>query len=250
MSVEVLLLTRDLSLVNVVRRVCDDGGIVVHCANEAAEAEDMLGRRKFDGLIADCDEIPSSISLLKKLRKGVSNRSAIVFAIRNGSGISTREAFENGANFVLDKPVNVDRASRCLRAAHGLLIRERRRYFRVPAEIPVDLTFSDGAVKSAVIANISEGGMSVRSIDPIPSRTTVKFSFVLPGTRTKIDAKGEVSWTLTSPAHRSGVHFIYLSDDAQRELAMWLNSELQSADPALLFSINRAWNKPAAKVSS
>jgi DNA-binding response OmpR family regulator len=111
MSVEVLLLSRDLALLNVMRRVCDEAGIALQLATDAPEAEDMLARAKFDGLVADCDDVPSATTVIQNLRKGASNRSAVVFAIRNCAGITVRDAFEIGANFVLDKPVNVDRAA-------------------------------------------------------------------------------------------------------------------------------------------
>lgn len=242
MSVEVLLLSRDLSLLNVIRRVCDETNVSLQLSTDAPEAEDMLARRKFDGFIVDCDDVPDSGKVVQNLRKGSSNRSAVVFVIRSGSGISVRNAFEVGANFVLDKPVNIDRASRCIRAAHGLLVRERRRYFRVPVEIPVTLTFGDGNIIEAVIANLSEGGMSIRSPQAIPSRANAKVAFTLPDTNTKIEAKGEVSWTVDS-ADRGGIHFIYMTDAIQQELLIWLNTELQRVDPVLLMQANRGWGK-------
>ncbi len=241
MSVEILLLSSDLALLNVVRRVCDEAGMALQLATDAPEAEEMLARAKFDGLIVDCDDVPAAAAVIQNLRKGVSNRSAVVFAVRNCAGTTVRHAFELGANFVLDKPVNVERATRCMRAAQGLLIRERRRYFRVPVEIPVELSFADGKTVSATIANLSEGGMSLRTALPIP-RGTVKFSFTLPDTRIKVEGKGEVSWAL-APNDRAGIHFVYLPDATERELIIWLNAELQRVDPVLLFKANRDWGK-------
>lgn len=242
MSVAVLLLSGDLALLNVIRHVCDEAGISLQLATDASETEEMLRSSKFDGFIADCDDIPEGAAVVQNLRKGASNRSAVVFVIRGGNGITVRSAFEIGANFVLDKPVNIERATRCIRAAHGLLVRERRRYFRVPVDIPVELTFSDGNVIAATIANLSEGGMSIRSPQPVPGRTSVKIAFTLPETTTRLEIKGEVSWMLGS-ADRCGIHFIYMSDASQRDLTMWLNSELQRVDPVLLFSANRGWMK-------
>ncbi len=239
MAVEILLLSHDLALLNVVRRVCDDAGIALQLATDAPEAEEMLSRAKFDGVIADCDDVPAAVSVIQNLRKGASNRTAIVFAVRNCAGTTVRNAFEIGANFVLDKPVNVDRAARCVRAAQGLLVRERRRYFRVPVEIPVELNFGGGNSVSAAISNLSEGGMSLRTSVPIP-RTSVKFSFNLPDTHIKIEGKGEVSWAL-APNERAGIHFVYLPEATEKELIVWLNAELQRADPMRLFQVNRGW---------
>ncbi len=238
MSIEVLLLSSDLALLNVIRRVCDESDIALQLATDREEADQMLARSKFDGLVVDCDDVPGAVELLTNLRKGTSNRSAVVFIIRSGRGVTVRNAFEIGANFVLDKPVDVDSANRCIRAAHGLLLRERRRYFRLPVEIPVNITFPEGKVVAATITNLSEGGLSIRSPQPLPGRTTVKVSFVLPETNSKIEAKGEITWLIGSN-ECGGVHFIYMTDAMQQELLMWLNAELQRVDPVLLLNANR-----------
>ncbi len=242
MSIEVLLLSSDLALLNVVRRVCDESDVALQLATDSQEAEQMLARSKFDGIVADCDDVPEATKLVRDVRKGGSNRSAVVFVIRSGRGITVRNAFEIGANFVLDKPVAADSATRCMRAAHGLLLRERRRYFRLPVEIPVELTLGDGKIIDATISNLSEGGMSIRASQPLPGRTSVKVAFNLPNTRTKIDARGEITWMLDS-SDQGGVHFIYMNDATQQELLMWLNAELQRVDPALLMDANRGWGK-------
>lgn len=239
MAVEVLLLSNDLALLNTIRRVCDDTAIAMSLASDPVEAEQMLRKGKFDGIILDCDEIPGAVPLLQNLRKGASNRSAVAFVIRNGHDITFRSAFEAGANFVLDKPVNMDRATRCMRAAHGLLIRERRRYFRVPVDIPVELTFSDGDIIRANISNLSEGGMSIHSPRTLP-RNSVKVSFNLPNTATRVEVKAEVSW---ANGAKGGIHFIYMTNSVQQELAMWLNSALQEVDPVMLMNANRGWAK-------
>jgi len=238
MSVEVLLLSQDDALLQLIRRVCEEAGISLELASDAPEASDMLARRRFDGLIVDCDAVPDASGVIVDLRKGSSNRSAVVFLIRNGTGLTVRSAFEMGANFVLDKPVTAERATRCFRAAQGLLARERRRYFRVPVDILVDFTLRDGSTVCATIANLSEGGISIRGELALPEQAKVKISFRLPGHSKKIEAKGEVAWTL-APNDRSGVQFTYMSDETQRELAMWLNAELQRVDPVLLLNANR-----------
>jgi hypothetical protein len=73
------------------------------------------------------------------LRKSASNKNSVTFAILNG-GTSTQQAFQMGANFVLQKPISALNAKRCLGAAINFMIREQRRYFR-PVEIPATIAF-------------------------------------------------------------------------------------------------------------
>src|SRR5260370_24516284 len=73
--------------------------------------------------------MPSGPAILRELRQGRSNKSCIAFAIVHGR-TTVQQAFEMGANFVLDKPISLERATRSVRAAQGLIMRERRRYQR------------------------------------------------------------------------------------------------------------------------
>ena len=44
-----------------------------------------------------------------------------------------------GANFVLQKPISTLNASRCFHAALNFMLKERRRYFRQPVKMPVQV---------------------------------------------------------------------------------------------------------------
>ncbi|HVH89162.1 MAG TPA: response regulator, partial [Terriglobales bacterium] len=120
-----LLLTRDQEVLRVIRRVLEAGTIELETVTSTDAARQTIERRKFDAILIDCDDVQSGCDIIRELRKGKSNAKSIVFAITNRV-TSVKDAFAYGANFVLDKPVSADRAARSLRAAHGLILRERR----------------------------------------------------------------------------------------------------------------------------
>ena len=66
-----------------------------------------------------------------------------------------------GANFVLDKPISLDRATRSVRAAQGLIMRERRRYHRHLVKATGAILVDQGAELPLNITNISHGGISI-----------------------------------------------------------------------------------------
>jgi CheY-like chemotaxis protein len=233
MSVQVLLLSQDRPVLGVFRRVCEENGITLQYATESAEAAAVLARSKIDGFIADCDDVVGAAEVIVNLRKGTSNKSAVVFVLRAGEGLSVRTAFNIGANFVLDKPVTHESVSRCLSVAHGLLLRERRKYFRVPAAMPAELTLADGSKFAAAIANISEGGISIRGSIPAAAKSKMRIGFRLPGTEARIDVKGELVWKC-AVAHAGGLQFLFMNDKVQRELQVWLNYEMQRKAPLLV----------------
>ena len=102
-----------------IRRVLDAANIELDLSQNADQARMALSRRKYDALLVDCDDVQSGPAVLHELRQGKSNRSCIAFAVVNGK-TSIQQAFEMGANFVLDKPISLERATRSIRAAQGL----------------------------------------------------------------------------------------------------------------------------------
>jgi len=135
-----------------------------------------------------------------------------------GGVTSAREAFDQGANFVLDKPLSPDRVQRSFRAAHGLMLRERRRYFRHEVDFPVTLDF-DGSVVRATVNNLSEGGLAVFSQRELPKTGNVRLSFTLPGTKIAIDGRGEVAW---HTGDRAGIRILFMPETAKTSLSTWL----------------------------
>jgi hypothetical protein len=60
-----------------------------------------------------------------------SNRTAVAFAITSSS-VETAYALKAGLSFALDRPLTFESLRHTLQAAYGMIVRERRRYFRYP----------------------------------------------------------------------------------------------------------------------
>ncbi len=176
MVLQSLLLCRDPGAVGAFRRALDDLGIAVEVAAAAEPALELLDRNKFDAIIVDCDDVAGGAGVLTAVQQSPSNKRAIVIAVINGA-TNMRAAFEMGAHFALDKPVTLERAVRSLRAAHGFMITEHRRYFRHAVDTQAYLTF--GVVKrlACKITNISDGGMAVALREQISPSWTVEARF-------------------------------------------------------------------------
>jgi hypothetical protein len=79
--------------------------------------------------------------------------------------------------------------------AKDLLVRERRRYFRHPVNLPVVLKEGEFEQR-ARMTNLSEGGMAVHTVKPLRHSIAVDFSFDLP-MGVSIKGKGRVAWVST-----------------------------------------------------
>jgi hypothetical protein len=78
-------------------------------------------------------------AFLQKVRHSPSNRTSVMFAISD-SDAETTVALKEGSNFVVRIPLTESSINQNLRAAYGLILREHRRYFRCPVEVPVTLS--------------------------------------------------------------------------------------------------------------
>ena len=191
MALEALLLTSDPLVVKTLRRALDTVNVDLQVSSNAEETLHLLNRHKYDALLVDCDDVQHGPLVLGEMRKGKSNKSCIAFAIVNG-GTSVQQAFEMGANFVLDKPIAADRASRGIRAAHGLIMRERRRYHRHLVNASGTLLV-DGVNEIPVsIITISEGGVSIECDRQLHQGGAARLRIMLPGSKRPLDIKGEI----------------------------------------------------------
>ena len=142
MPLESLLLSRDPEVIRVLQPALEKLAIEVEVCRGVSSGQEILRTEKFDAIIVDCDDLKGALSVFEGLRKSVSNKNSVTFAILNGS-TTTQQAFQMGANFVLQKPISALNAMRCFSAAVNFMMRERRRYFRHPVEAAT-LSFGEG----------------------------------------------------------------------------------------------------------
>ncbi len=226
MELESLLLCRDPDTLRIFRRALGDLGIGVEVATVAESALERLDRNKFDAVIVDCDDVAGGAEVVTGIQQSPSSKRAIVIALING-GTNMRTAFEMGAHFALDKPVTLERAMRSLRAAHGFMVTEQRRYFRHAVDSTASLSF--GAVKELAckLTNISDAGMAVALSEQISPGWAAEVRFKLPGVPETLEVKGEFAWS--DGKGNAGIRFICVPIDSKKWLGKWLAEHLEAA---------------------
>jgi len=224
MVLQSLLLCRDPDMLRIFRRALDDLGIGLEVATTAESALDRLNRNKFDAIIVDCDDVAGGTGVLTGVQQAPSNKRALAIAVINGT-TSMRAAFEMGAHFALDKPVTLERLQRALRAAHGFMVTEQRRYFRHAVDTKAYLSF--GVVKELAckVTNISDGGMAVVLNEQISPSWAVEVRCQLPGIPDMVEMKGEFAWS--DGRGKAGIRFIYISAESKRLLGKWLGERMK-----------------------
>jgi CheY-like chemotaxis protein len=231
MNLDSLLISEDAALLGVLRPTLEKISVDIHVLTGAQLRSDLLKKRKFDAVIIDCDDLPNGVDLLRSLRQTQSNAKSVAFAVVNGK-TTTHDAFQLGANFVLQKPLSPLHAARCFNAALNFMVRERCRYFRHPVEIPLRIVLPHNQELTATSTNLSEGGMAIRILGKLPKETKAQFRFTLPGINTSLELKGQVAWA--DGTGHAGIRFIDVPQSSQYQLEKWLTERLQEEMPERL----------------
>jgi CheY-like chemotaxis protein len=228
MNLESLLISHDAALLGVLRPTLEKLAVSVEVCANSESGNETLSQRKFDAVIVDCDDLQGGIDIIKGLRKAQSNGSSVAFAVLNGK-TTTQEAFQIGANFVLQKPLTPLHATRCFNAALSFMVRERRRYFRQPVAVPVQMSADDKPVVHATTTNLSEGGMAIRFTGKLPKDAVVGLQFTLPNSITPLELKAKIAWA--DESGHAGVKFVEVPSSSQVEIDEWLSEQLKEDMP-------------------
>lgn len=230
MTFQALLVSKDDAAVAVLTPVLSGFGVGVQACGYP-EAMVRLGEAKFDAVIVDFDDPHSAALVLQNSSQASTGNSAVTVALLSDK-TKVRNVFGAGANFVLYKPISEDQAQASLRAATALIKRERRRSFRVPVQVPLQLRVQNGPEMEAILLDLSEGGMDVLAAQPLYPSAAVSGRFALPGSSAEIEPHGEVAWA--NPNGQSGVRFSDLSESLRNALRAWVaanSPELPPDDP-------------------
>ncbi len=231
MNLDSLLISGDAALLGVLRPALENISVDVEVCAESKPGNDLLAQRKYDAVIIDCDDLPDGVDLLRAIRQTQSNARSVAFAVVNGK-TTTQEAFQSGANFVLQKPLTLLHATRCLNAALNFMVREQRRYYRHPVEIPLRIALANNQELAATTTNVSEGGMAIRFVGKLLQGAQAQLRFTLPGVNISLELKGQVAWA--DGTGHAGVRFVEVPQSSQYQLEKWLTDRLREELPERL----------------
>ncbi|PYT67310.1 MAG: hypothetical protein DMG39_24295 [Acidobacteria bacterium] len=220
-ALEFVLVSSDYALMQAVSKAVKKFGAKFVLVPSAHEARDCLNRRKIDGVFVDM-EVPGAFGLIESTRRGTSNCKAVIFACLINTKEST-QILAVGANFLLRKPVTEDGVGMHITISKDLLLREQRRYFRHPVNLPVTLKDREVA-QQARITNLSGGGMAVRTVKPLKHGAVLDCTFEL-SMGVRISARGQVAWV--NSEGMAGIMLQTLRGKGSEQLDAWLASREQ-----------------------
>jgi hypothetical protein len=221
-EIRALVVTTDASLLSLFVDISREIGVVTDISEQAPGIPPELGRQKYEALLIDFDSVRDSGSVLTALRASPSNQHAVVFAIAT-EHYQREAALLHGANFVFGRPIDNKELRRTLYTAYDAMTRERRRYFRFTAELPVFITRSDGSDLVARTSNVSANGMSICSSGSFNLGERVGLMLDLQNGELHVLARGTIVWD--DKHGKSGISFQCVRPELQRTLNTWLDAQ-------------------------
>src|SRR3954466_5284181 len=222
MAIDALILSNDPDVINVFRNVMEDSGITIDESMTAGDSLQRLSKHRYDAVVIDCDGVPDGTDVIEALRKGRSNRNSITFALVNSDRDLHRIAAQQGATFVLHKPISTETVYRSMKASHGLILRERRRYLRHNVDTYAHVTVSRHGDLHVTVTDISEGGCATKVPHQEKLNGLGTIRLMLPDTKEMIEGKMEVMWC--KPDGGTGLRFSQLTLNSKKLLMDWLNA--------------------------
>jgi len=179
---------------------------------------ELLETQHFDAIIFDYRADSSSDEFMASLRQSAKYKPSLLIAVVDPN-FSARPLFGLGANFVLFRPLSSERTRIGLRAARGLMQRDRRRAPRAPIATPVTVAIPGKPEMNVFLADLSDGGSLIHSSN-LPRACKVYFEFALSGHHQLVRLSGEVAWQDASG--RTGIRFLDVPQSSRRIIQAWL----------------------------
>jgi hypothetical protein len=237
----VLIASRDALASRQISDVMQEHALAVEVSVDPSLAGHRLSHHKFEAVVVDSALEDQAIACYRQLRASSLNRTAVTFALTRSSQ-ETAAALRQGFSFVLERPLTPESISHTLKVAYGLIVRERRRYFRYPVAVPAVLSRKGAPEVFGRTVNVSENGMALIASVPLPPGSEGTVQFTLPEPPLQITADSKVCWN--DEKGQAGLLFLFLPSDLASHLQSWLAQKLEEQLPQLVAEKFRPSNLP------
>ena len=249
MDLRALVVCPDQDSASLLMLILSELGMTAEHTPSISRGLELLDSQRFDAIVLDYRADQSSEEFLARLRRSAKNRASMLIAVVDGE-FNARPVFGLGANFVLYRPLSSERTRISLRAACGLMRRERRHAPRTLVSSTANVAYPGAPELNAVLTDLSDGGTALQTANRIPPACKVYFEFELPGQQKLVRLSGEVAWQDASG--RTGIRFLDVPQSSRRLMQTWLQqnnvhpaAERPAQPPASNFSATEAFAAPS-----
>lgn len=222
MNTSALIASDDLILRSEARSVLNEMRIACTCSGTIGFNR-MVTSTKFEAILLDIPDMEVALEAIKSVREGKLNRYSIILSFVSDSQ-SASAAWTAGANFTIRRSTELHNdLNKAFQSAHGLILREKRRYYRQPVCVDAEL-LSNGRRTAVKMLDISERGACIECTVSIPKQP-LQLRVFLPGLAQALRMEGVPAWTR---GIKTGIQFTSVDVASQTALSQWLISQLDT----------------------
>lgn len=221
MALKIIVVDDEPQALKLIKALVEPMGFEVLLIGDSREAAQRLENQKFHAIFVDA-RMPhlDGFELVRRVRASPSNGKVPIVMITGADDIATmQKSFKAGVTFFLGKPFNPDRLRGLFFALRGAMLREKRRYARLPLRTVVDCSLGQKRFKSGSL-NISEGGMLLEPSGGAVLGQELDLRFLLPEGRAALNARAQAVRQETPD--RIGVKFTGLSPEDREALRRYI----------------------------
>lgn len=235
-ELQAVVVSYDTAVLGAISTCLSELGIAGICHPDCESAIGLLQKQKIDAFFVD-QELDAELSVLERMRRSSSGRGAVGFAIVPGTSDGIRAC--RAADFVITKPLTKMEVARVLRAAYGMMLKERRRYSRHNLRCEAILSDATGRKCLARTTNISQTGIALECELSLPAGAVVQLQLTLPHSLEVCKFEGRVIWSAANG--KAGLTFTQMSSRDREHLTEWVDAEfLRQWHPVIPQSV--AWS--------
>lgn len=222
-----LLVSAEPVAIQYFTRALKEFSIAAEVCHDVPTSISLLNKQKFDAVFIDLELGDKAVGILEAVRLSRSNQTAVTFAIGGGDADATA-VLRKRTGFLFERPFSMHSIRNIIKPAYGLILRERRRYFRYPIAIPVIILRQSMPEVRCSSVNISEAGLACSTFVPLAAPEDVQVQFNLPDGNLPYVVESRLCWWRDG---RVGVRFISLTEKRKSELQAWLTQKQEEMLP-------------------
>ena len=221
-----LLVSDDSEAISELTKGLQQFAISTDICGDAQTAASLINTRKFEAIVVDFVLGSDMSGILERVRLSPSNEHSVTFALVSPGQESDVHV---QPNFILRRPLTENAIGSTLKAALGLIIRDYRRYFRCPVNVPIVIQIENKAQIRCEMINVSEGGLALTTPATFTAGALVRVEFRLPGESESFRLDAEICWC--DHKDRAGLHFRAVPREKQLLLQSWLSRKIEEGIP-------------------
>jgi len=230
MALKIIAVDDEPEILKLLKAMVEPLGCEVLMVADSRDALRLIESEKFDGVVVDV-LMPhmDGFELTRCIRNSRLNRQVPIVMLTGLDDADTmRKGFNAGASFFLGKPFTRERITALFGAARGAMLKEKRKYARLPFRATVTCKWSghhQGRFKAGSV-DICEDGMLIGPSGGLDAGQEIELEFELPTGTAPLRPRAKV--LRREKSDHIAVEFTTISTKDREAIKVYINARVKN----------------------